>query len=206
MPGEAGQSAGGAVHIVVPEGLARPPGPRRGRADEARPPSLLSDYYLAAVEAVARLAPLGAEVLMAPGNAFGARRSEEQTAARVLRRCRGDLRVRVAAAVRPPGGSRYLDTFDNALLLRRWLARRGRWPIGQAVLYCNAPHAVRCRAVFALCGFRLRRLVPCRPTRRRRRIVRRLWYYDRRPVHVLYEAGALLYDLARWLVRQLRGE
>jgi hypothetical protein len=179
------------VHIIVPEGLACEPG-------EPEAACLLSDYYEAVLQRVVREAPNRAIVYVSPANTFGCPLSEEEYGARYLNRERSDLRVEIPTYVRD---RLYLDTFDNARVLREWLEGEGRWPLRERVtLYCNAPHTLRSLLLFTLCGFDIARVVRCRPEAVRRLIVRRLWFYDYPLVQIAYEALGIAYGLARWIV------
>jgi len=179
------------VHIVVPEGLAY---------SEGEPPLALSDFYEAVLNTVAAEASPGETVYLAGGNAFGADVREHVLAAAYLRAIAPALDVRVAEV--PPAAG-YIDTVDNAISLRTWTKRKGWWPVGAVRLYCTRAHGLRSWLCFRLAGFAVRELRRCQPTVRRKRMVRRLFYYALPPVHVVYETGAVLYSLAKLIVKTL---
>jgi len=166
-------------HIVVPEGLNRD--------------GSLSAYYRGCVEAVAAQARSGETVYMAPGNSFGHSRLEEEVAAQYLREARPDLDVQCPAVTR----SRYLDTLDNAIELRRWAEREGQWPIQCCVLYCNRYHLLRVKLCFRRAGYAMRRVVATTPRQPAGHIVPRLWYYDHAAANICYEALAIGYTTLR---------
>lgn len=170
-------------HIIVPEGLARPDG--AGQA--------LSVHYAACLRQVAAVAVCGEDVYLAPGNAFGQDRPEDEVAADVMQRLRPDLTIhRIELSRRG-----YLDTLDNAHCLRAWAERNGRWPLGASALYCTRYHAVRAWLCFRATGYGVHRTVGCSPDEHRSSIVRRLAYYDYPVLHVVYEAGAICYTALR---------
>ncbi len=135
----------------------------------------------------------GSRVLVAPANDFGSGASEQAVAATYLR-ARGVARI--AAPPSPAGG--YLDTRGNARELRRHLEREGGWPLGPAILVVARPHARRALLCFRREGFEIAALeavgyrIPSGE-----RVPRRLWYYRHPVAHALYEAAALLRELAR---------
>ena len=167
----------------MPEGLAQPDGTGQG----------VSDHYAACLRQVAAVAARGEDVYLAPGNAFGQDRPEDEVAADVMRRLRPDLTIHRVEADRRG----YLDTLDNALWLRSWARRAGRWPLEPATLYCTRRHAVRAWLCFRVAGYRPHAVVGCGRGPRRSRIVTRLGYYDRPSLHVVYELGAIVYTLLR---------
>jgi len=178
------------AHVVVPEGLA-------AERNEPEQNCLLSDYFEAVLRRVVRDAQAGSTVFVAPANTFGCRLTEEQYGAAYLMGERTDLTVEIPTYVRDRP---YLDTFDNARVLRSWLERERRWPLqARVTLYCNAPHVLRSYLLFRLCGFDVARVVGCRPAAVRRKIVRRLWFYDYPAIQIAYEALGIVYGFVRWI-------
>lgn len=178
--------------IVVPEGVAVT---RTGDF-------VLSEHYISVIEAVANDVRPEEAIYLAPGNRFGGDTREDVMAASCL------SHLTVGAVVTVPEEDlprRYLDTSDNAVLLRRWLAKRGTWPIGEVVVYCTAAHARRVRTCFERAGFVLASVVGAKstvePSRHEARIVRRLWYYRFPVLHRQYERLALLH--ARFRLRNI---
>ncbi|NJR74160.1 MAG: YdcF family protein [Scytonema sp. CRU_2_7] len=178
------------AHVVVPEGLAIATDKESGQC-------LLSDYYEAVLTQVIHSVPLNGQVFLAPGNRFDYPASEEQYAAEYLMSKRPDLNIFVPSDISHPT---YLDTFDNAIILRTWLQKQGRWPLEKVNLYCNAPHYLRSAVLFRLCGFQVQSVIGCRPKSVHRKMVPRLWFYDYPIIQSLYEFTALVYDFGRWLV------
>ncbi|MBW4633809.1 MAG: hypothetical protein KME30_18480 [Iphinoe sp. HA4291-MV1] len=176
------------AHIVVPEGLAQ--------TNEKSEQCLLSDYYEALLTQVIHTVPLNGQVFLAPGNRFNYPASEEQYAAEYLMSKRPDLNVFVPPDISHPT---YLDTFDNAIILRTWLQKQGQWPLEKVNLYCNAPHCLRSTILFRLCGFHVQSVIRCRPKAVHRKIVSRLWFYNYPIIQNLYELTSLIYNLGRWL-------
>ena len=169
--------------VVVPEGLAKD---ARGRT--LPEPSFLFRQVL---DYVASIAATDSVVYLAPANRFGGD-VHEQEAARDYLNARSDG-LRIHCPVYASSG--YVDTFGNALLLRRYLLSRGRWPPGPIDLICADIHSYRARYCFARSGFIIARAhrVRCRVSSSER-IVGRLWYYRIRPLHMVYEVFALARD------------
>jgi hypothetical protein len=178
------------IHVVVPEGL--------NRLDSSD--QLLSDYYEACLRRVAEMAAAGETVYFAPGNAFGHAQVEDEIAAVFLRQLRSDLMTHVVADARPG----YLDTLDNAVLLRAWACRHNCWPLAECWLYCNRYHVARAWLCFRVAGYRVRRIVACAPAKRTGLIVPRLKYYDYPVANIGYEALAIAHTFLRLAKNFLR--
>lgn len=172
--------------VVVPEGLAKD---ALGRT--LSEPSFVFRQVL---DYVATIAATDSVVYLAPANRFGGA-VHEQEAARDYLNARSDC-LQIHCPVYASSG--YVDTFGNALLLRRYLLDRRRWPPGPVDLICADIHSYRARYCFARSGFRIARVhrVPCRAFSNER-IVDRLWYYRVRPLHMVYEILALAREVVR---------
>ena len=166
-------------HIVVPEGLNRD--------------GSLSAYYEGCLQRLAAQARTGDRVYLAPGNHFGHTRMEEAVASDRLRQLRPDLEIHLPEIAR----TRYFDTLDNAIELRRWAQQQNLWPIDNCILYCNRYHLLRVRLCFHLAGFRPQQIRTARPQPHSGHIVPRLWYYDHAAANVCYEALAIGYTALR---------
>jgi len=177
-------------HIVVTEGLAYV-------EEQGTMKCCLSDYFEAVLDRVIQTVPANELVFISPANHFGCKLSEEEYATEYLLTKRPDLKVYVPSDVRDRA---YLDTFDNARLLRTWLQKQGLWPLGDVILYCNAPHSFRSWLLFRLCGFNIQQVIGCRPEKVYKKIVPRLWYYDYFTIQILYEILGTLYDFVRWFL------
>ncbi len=178
-----------ATLIVVTEGLA--PGGDHGEVCR------LSDHFQAVLDRLVQDASSGDTVFVAPGNRFGCDYSEEEFALAYLSVRRKDI---CSASPPPTSKCGYVDTFDNARLLRFWLEAEGAWPLGEVTLYCNAPHVFRSRLLFSLCGFRIRRVIGCHLPHTHSMIVPRLWFYNYPLIQVAYECVATVYGLLRWFL------
>lgn len=183
------------VHIVVTEGLV---------AEDKTPEEtyFLSDYFEAVLQRIIQDVPATERVLISPGNSFGCAASEEDYAAQYLCYKRPELNVQYPQNIRD---RTYLDTFDNARLLRKWLHQEQYWPIEDIILYCNAPHVLRSWAMFQFCGFNVKQVIGTRPEKVQRQMVSRLWFYDYFFIQILYEFAAFVYDLGRWFVWKVKG-
>ncbi len=174
-------------HVVVTEGLVF-------REDLAQH-YFLSNYFEAVLKQVLNHASKNEKVYISPGNPFECPESEEQYAAKYLLHYRPELQVFVPENVKDRP---YLDTFDNARLLRKWLEQQGQWPLGEVILYCNQPHALRSQLIFKLCGYNVQQVITSYPELANRTMPLRLVFYHYLPAHLLYEKVALLYNLIRF--------
>lgn len=174
-------------HIVVTEGLVF----REEYADDY----FLSNHFEAVLKEVINRVKPDEKVFISPGNPFECPLSEEDYAEQYLRFYRPELTIIVPKNVRM---GNYLDTFDNAKLLRTWLEQQGQWPLEEVILYCNKPHALRSQLMFQLCDYKIKGIIASSPEVVDRKMPSRLWFYHYFPVHLLYEAIALVYDLGRW--------
>ncbi|MCE2439605.1 MAG: hypothetical protein J4F39_09285 [Candidatus Latescibacteria bacterium] len=175
--------------VVVPEGLAKD---SRGRT--LPEPSFVFRQVL---DYVSKFATSDTDVYLAPANRFGGEIYEQEAAYAYLSHravCR-----RIHCPVFPGPG--YVDTFGNALLLRRYLLDRKRWPPGPVDLVCADVHSYRAQYCFARSGYSLARVhrVPFRVCSGER-VVDRLWYYRVRPAHLVYEISAMARDAIRGAV------
>ncbi|MCG5056583.1 MAG: hypothetical protein KA714_00785 [Limnoraphis sp. WC205] len=178
------------AHIVITEGLV-------SEDNTPEETHFLSDYFEAVLQRIIQDVPSTEAVFISPGNAFGCAFSEEEYAAQYLGSKRPELNVKYPIKVRDRP---YLDTFDNARLLRKWLEQEKLWPLEEVILYCNAPHHLRSQAMFELCEFKVKQVIKCRPQKVQRKMVSRLWFYNYPVVQTIYEIIALCYDFSRWLV------
>ncbi|BBD56457.1 YdcF family protein [Planktothrix agardhii] len=174
-------------HIVVTEGLVF-------REDFAQN-YFLSNYFEAVLKQVLKQVSENEKVYISPGNCFGCPESEEDYAAKYLLNHRPELQIFVPENVKDRP---YLDTFDNARLLRKWLEKQEQWPLEEVILYCNKPHALRSKLMFKLCGYKVQQVITSYPELANRTMPLRLVFYHYLPAHLLYEWGALVYDLIRF--------
>lgn len=176
-------------HIVITEGLV---------TEENTPEDnfLLSDYFEAVLQRIIQDVPITESVYISPGNAFGCEYSEEEYAAQYLQSKQPQLNVKFPIKIRDRP---YLDTFDNARLLRKWLEQEKLWPLGEVILYCNAPHSLRSEIMFKLCEFNVQNVIGTRPEKVQRKMVDRLWFYNYPVAQIIYEIIALCYNFSRWI-------
>ena len=182
------------THIIVPEGLA---------ATDFYPEETfyLSDYFEAVLQQVLKAATSDDTIIITPGNAFGYPNSEEEYATQYLQKNQPKLTIKIISNLKDRP---YLDTFDNARLLRKYLQQQ-QLIINPMILYCNAPHCFRSWAMFRLCGFKIQQVIKCRPQQIQRPMVKRLWFYDYLLIQLLYECAAFVYDLCRWMAWKAKG-
>jgi hypothetical protein len=180
-------SAGRSQHsvVVVPDGLAYDP----VAAHALEQPSFVFRAVLEHVSQCYADQP----ILVAPANAFGGRAPEHEVGAAWLRRhgC--------GVVETPPLGTvdRYIDTWGNAVELKRWLAACGRWPLGPVLLVCAFRHAARAALCFRRNGYALAGIDRVRYTIENVPVVPRLFYYRSPWLHRCYEAVALVRDRLR---------
>jgi hypothetical protein len=172
--------------IVVPEGLAID---RRGAYHA-------SDHYLAALDLVMEFSSPSDTIYLAPANRFGAHQAEELFARDYLHKRHCPAQVEVLSPEIPRQG--YLDTLDNAHVLKMDLIRKGRWPLGRVTLVCNRPHRLRSRLMFRFCGYEVSEVRTSRAGERSgTRMVGRLWFYDIPVLQYFYERFAMAYECCR---------
>jgi hypothetical protein len=174
------------VIVVVPEGLAYDRVLRRAIAK----PSFVGMAVLTHV--VEQYADR--RILIAPGNGFGSAWSEHAIMATWL------LSKGCATVETPPlAAKQYLDTWGNAVELRRWLAQCYQWPLGPIRLIAGFRHVRRARLCFMRNGFSVTAVDPVPYRAEGVFIVPRLFFYNRPWLHRAYEAAALLRDRVRSL-------
>lgn len=172
--------------IVVPEGLAVD---RRGAYHA-------SDHYQAALDLAMELSSSSDTIYLAPANRFGAHQEEDLFGRDYLQSMNCAAQVELVSPEIPRRG--YLDTLDNAHVLKMDLMQKGRWPLGGVTLVCNRPHALRSLLMFRLCGYQVRELRTSRAGQRSgTRMVSRLWFYDVPTVQYFYEIFATVYGCCR---------
>lgn len=179
--------------IVVPESL---------EADaQGRPIGRPSSVYRQVLDHAARLAAAADEIILAPANTFGGEMPEELAAWRYLRENGARARLRCPGVDLPPIAARprYVDTWDNARLLRGVLAAGGGF-----VLVCTRLHAPRAAWCFRRNGFALTRVETVEYRVGEGRFVRRNFYYRHPLLHLAYERLAFARDVVRHGWRRVR--
>ncbi|VXD20992.1 YdcF family protein [Planktothrix paucivesiculata] len=174
-------------HVVVTEGLVF--------REELAQYYFLSNYFEAVLKQVLKQVSEHETIYISPGNCFGCPESEEDYAAKYLINHRPELQVFVPKNIKDRP---YLDTFDNARLLRKCLETEGRWPLDDVILYCNQPHAFRSKLMFKFCGYKIQSVITSVPEISDRKMPLRLWFYHYLPANLLYELVALVYNIIRF--------
>jgi hypothetical protein len=170
--------------VVVPEGLAYDVAAGRALAL----PSFVGEAVLQHV--LNRYC--GRRILIAPANRFGAPSSEHEAMVAWLSAhgCVGAETPSLAAAG-------YVDTWGNAVELRRWLHRHGQWPLGPIILVAAFRHARRARLCFTRNGFDVALVDKVAYPVEGTPIVPRLFYYNWPLLHQTYETFAWARDRLR---------
>ncbi len=157
--------------IVVPEGLSK----------DLKEPSFIYRHVL---DVLCQLVTTDDHIYLAPGNSFGGIKTEHEAALDYLH-SKGFYNV---SATNTPPSSSYIDTRENAQLLKEYLMSTNQWPLSRAYLIVYSIHARRAKLVFHQAGFFLEdtikiesRFFPSEP------IVPRLWYYRYPIFHRIYE-------------------
>lgn len=171
--------------IVVPDGLAKDA--RTGKTTTE--PSSVYRQVLDLVHA-----KIGATTIyLAPANRFGGPITEQEAAWNYLSRM--GRRNLVAPVYQTPP---YVDTWGNAVLLRRFLERSEQWPLQPVILAVARRHSRRARFCFERNGFIISdMLTPDYDIPADAQIVSRLWYYRFPVIHRVYESLALMRDMIR---------
>lgn len=172
--------------IVIPEGVrAGPDG--RGVGE----PSFV---YRQVLDATRHLAGADDEVYLAPANAFGGPLTEEEAARRYLEGHRVPFKILHPGFNLPANRHRprYIDTLDNARLLREALGG----PAGAFELVCAHPHVPRALWCFRRTGFTITTVHRVRHVIHPEPVPRRVAYYRSAWLHRAYESAALVRDVA----------
>jgi hypothetical protein len=178
------------IVIIVPDGLAA--------NDKGHPLPIPSFVYRAVLDAAAQRKQ--ARLLLAPANAFDTNTTEQEAGYYYLQ----DKNIKAEFAP-TPAGSDYIDTCQNASLLRQWLEEKGEWPLPPVTLLVAFRHAARATFCFRANGFTLNIIAPVIYTiPDDEPIVGRLWYYRWPWVHEAYEFTALLFDILRYSTKNMR--
>lgn len=175
--------------IVIPEGVkAGPDGLGIGE------PSFV---YRQVLDRTLALAGAGDDVYLAPANTFGGPLTEEEAARLYLEQRGAPFRILHPGFNLPaiPQRPRYIDTLDNARLLRDALGGAG----GEFELVCARGHAPRALWCFRRTGFRFRAVHRVRCVVAPEPMPPRIFYYSHPWLHRLYESAALMRDVAAWL-------
>jgi uncharacterized SAM-binding protein YcdF (DUF218 family) len=170
--------------VVVPEGLAFDVA--TGRA--LTTPSFVGEAVLQHV--LNRYA--ARRILIAPANSFGAPSREHEVMAAWLA-ARGCANVQTPLVT----ASGYIDTWGNAVELRRWLDEHEQWPLGPISLVAAFRHARRARLCFSRNGFTVVSMDTVTYPVEGVPIVPRLFYYNWPRLHQAYETLALARDRLR---------
>lgn len=131
-------------------------------------------------------------ILIPPANTFGAPSPEHEVMAAWLA-ARGCANVETPSAT----AHGYIDTWGNAVELRRWLDERGQWPLGPIVLVAAFRHARRARLCFSRNRFAVASVDAVTYPVDGIPIVPRLFYYNWPRLHQAYEILALARDRLR---------
>jgi uncharacterized SAM-binding protein YcdF (DUF218 family) len=172
--------------IVIPEAVkAGPDGLGIGE------PSFIFRQVL---EFTLRLAGPADEVYLAPANAFGGTITEEEAARAYLERQQAPFRILHPGFNLPPYRTRprYIDTLDNARLLRESLGSAG----GGFELICANRHTARALWCFRQSGFQFDAVHRVPLMIEPEAVPARVFYYRYPLLHRLYESAALMRDMA----------
>jgi hypothetical protein len=170
--------------VIVPDGLGFDPSARRSLPE----PSFV---FRAVLEHVA-VRYRDRRILVAPGNRFRGSKTEQDVALAWLRA--GGC-CDVETAVHDVGS--YIDTWDNASVLRDWLMKTGGWPLDACVLVAAFRHAPRAALCFRRNGFDLASVEAVPYEISDAPIVPRLFYYRFPWLHCCYETVAMIRDRLR---------
>lgn len=181
------------TYIIVPEGLST----------DSKGKYFASDFYIGVLDKLLEVCSPGDRVYLAPANNFGAHQPEDYFAYDYLieKKCIIHPEVIDKAIMRED----YLDTLDNAILLRKHLLMHDKWPLGPVTLICNKPHKWRSYLMFKFCGYNVQKVLTSRPSQKsERRMVRRLWFYDISLIQLIYEILAIFYNTLKFFINKNR--
>ena len=139
-------------------------------------------------------------VFLAPANKFQSECFEQDYAAVFLKNVEVDLTVYTAKTM----SSKYVDTLDNAHMLRPLIVKNG-FSEKSFTLVVNEIHARRAVTAFKSAGYAISRVIRTRSDKfeHSEYLPCRLFYYRYKFLHVLYECFASVYQLVRIMMRKL---
>lgn len=175
-------------YIVIPEGIAA--------SADGKPLAYPSFVYRQVLDYLLDIVKSEDKIYLAPANDFGCGRYEQETAYNYLKERNGYLNI--ACPVFKT--EEYIDTYGNALYLKNFLKGEIQTSFD---MVCANIHSYRAEYCFKKAGFLIGKVhrVKCRVTRDN--IVKRLWYYKYRPVHVMYEGLAMIRELIKSNTRKV---
>jgi hypothetical protein len=170
-------------YIVVPDGVA---------ADkDGKPMKRPSFVYRQVLDYVLKTADDKDSIYLAPANDFGCGKYEQELGFEYLKESNRNLNL-----ICPKTKTKeYLDTYGNVLHLKSFLNRK----IDNLVfeLVCAFIHSFRAEYCFKKSGFHISKVHRVKYEINDEHVVRRLWYYKSKPVHILYELIAFTRDLIK---------
>ena len=165
--------------IVVPEGL-------KSSSDKDTQPSFVFKQVL---EYTSSAVVQGDRVFFAPANSFGTGSTEQKIGGNFLKELIQDKRITIS--LQDMQYKKYIDTFENAILLMRQYPELKNLPIQLVVANI---HSYRAKYCFKMAGFKIKKIHRVRYKIFNEPIVNRLWYYRYPYIHCIYELIALLWD------------
>ena len=170
-------------YILVPDGLSVSPG-----GDTLNEPSFV---FKAVLDYLVEIIKNGDNVLIAPANKFGGEKFEQDVAYEYLMSIIDSKSIILFKAVK--NIEKYIDTFGNALYLKESLNMNIDKKSFELV--CAKYHSFRASYCFKKVGFNITKVHRVQYQIPSKKIVRRLWYYRYRNIHILYEIVAYMRDI-----------
>lgn len=167
--------------VIIPEGLAA----KASRTLEQ--PSFVYEHVLNWILANAEQEDV---VYLAPANHFGGALAEDEVAENFLRKACARFTVKTVKGI---DRSQYIDTMGNAVILGKHFPELFSQKVS---LVCGRYHRLRSYLCFAAIGFKINKVIGVKYYSKdaTSQVVKRLFFYRYYPLHVCYEAMALLRD------------
>jgi len=180
-------------YIIVPDGVSV--------NQKGEPLSKPSFVFRQVLDFALTIADERDVIFLAPANDFGSGRSEHEIASDYL------LRINPKLCIRYPGINlnEYIDTRGNAIYLKQFIADELKNKAFQ--LICSNIHSFRAEYCFRKIGFNIAKVHRVKyKINKEENIVKRLWYYKYRPLHIIYELLASGRDFMRFFFLSLRAK
>lgn len=138
-------------------------------------------------------------IIVAPANSFGCDKSEQKAAADYLKASG------ISCTFFEVGDARYFDSLDNIVELKKYCMRNYITLDRDAIIISGMVHRLRISFLCKVLDLKNKTVRGVSCDTKREAIVPRLWYYQFRYLHYLYEIGALMYHVPQIMLRGLKG-
>lgn len=173
----------GIRYIIIPAGLTA-----NSKGEAIAKPSFV---YRQVLDYAINIVKNNDILYLAPANSFGSEKREHQAAYDYLIQKKKGIMV-----ISPEVNQlRYIDTWGNALALKQHLG--DRYARCKYQLICASIHSYRAEFCFKKMGFNIQSVHRVQYQIKSENIVRRLFFYKYKPLHLFYEIIAFIRALVR---------